>query len=516
LFGAILIPHSNEIAILSLKFRLSAVITSLAFILAAAAVARTAFAWNQQRKIPHEILATVPFAQETGNIALALSSGQGFSSPFRNNTGPTAWLVPVYPLLLAGIFRIFGPLSLPAFSAAVSLNIVFSATTCVPIFYIGRRLGGHAVASSAAWLWALLPTAIMMPFEWIWDTSLSALLAALVLWFTLYISDSRSVPEWCGYGALWGFSLMTNASLGALFLPWLNWSAYRLIRPRQSDPAAVEPNTSRSRPAWRLPALAAAIAILCCAPWTVRNYLQFHKLIPLRSNFSFEFWSGNNSIFDPHGGSPMARITQFGEVRQYTQLGETAYMADKWQRATLFIRSHPQLELQLFRDRLITTWLCTKTPIADFLSTDEWLVRVIILYNALLFFGSIAGIIVLYRRRSMFVFPLFAAPIFFPIVYYVTHVSLRLRHPLDPVLALLTAVSLVAFWQVLRTHFQTKSQKIPRRQKSGATPTTVRFSLLGRLIAYCAIATVTGLGTVLNLYYTAAIFHPIGQLLPRF
>jgi hypothetical protein len=453
-------PHFNEIAILRLKFRLLAVLTSLAFIVAAAAVARTTFAWTQQRKIPHEILATVPFAQETGNIALALSSGQGFSSPFRNNTGPTAWLVPVYPLLLAGIFRIFGPLNLGAFNAAVTLNILFSAATCVPIFYIGKRLGGRAVASAAAWLWALLPTAIMIPFEWIWDTSLAVLLSALLLWFTLYVAESRSVRAWCGYGALWGFALMTNASLGSLFLPWLGWSAYRRMRRGESPSGASEAEASqvhiatrvvvsRSKRAWQLPALAAAIAILCCAPWTVRNYLQFHKLIPLRSNFSFEFWSGNNSIFDPHGGSPMARITQFSEVRQYTQLGETAYMADKWRRATDFIRSHPQLELQLFRDRLTTTWFCTKTPLADFMSTDEWPVRIIFLYNGILFLGAVAGVIVLYRRRSIFAFPLAAAPLFFPIVYYITHVSLRLRHPLDPALALLTAVSLLAFCQFL-------------------------------------------------------------------
>jgi hypothetical protein len=453
LFDGILIPRSNEIAILPLRSKFIAVISSLAFVVAAAAIARTTFAWSQQRKIPHEVLATVPFAQETGSIALALYNAQGFSSPFRNNTGPTAWLVPVYPLLLAGIFRIFGPLTLSAFSAAVTLNILFSAAACVPIFYIGKRLGGPAVASVAAWLWALHPNAIMMPFEWIWDTSLSALLCALLLWFTLYLADSRTAREWSAYGALWGFSLLTSASLGALFLPWLGWLAYSQFRSR--GPASHSRSEFTSTRALRLPALAAAIAILCCAPWTVRNYLQFHKLIPLRSNFSFEFWSGNNSIFDPHGGSLMASITQYGEVRQYTQLGETAYMADKWQRATLFVRTHPQLELQLFRDRLITTWLCTKTPLADFLSTDEWPVRIIFLCNTVLFLGTIAGIVALDRIRNPLAFPLAVPPIFFPIVYYITHVSLRLRHPLDPVLALLTAVPLVAFWQTLRERFYT-------------------------------------------------------------
>src|SRR5258707_10207656 len=57
------------------------------------------------------------------------------------------------------------------------------------------------------------PSAIMIPFEWIWDTSLSALLAARMLWATLELADSDRVRDWCGYGLLCGFSLMTNPSL---------------------------------------------------------------------------------------------------------------------------------------------------------------------------------------------------------------------------------------------------------------------------------------------------------------
>ena len=97
--------NSLESLDLPLTSRLLVIVSSLAFILVVAFGARAGFAWSQQREIPHEVLATVPFAQETGSVALALSQGQGFSSPFRNNTGPTAWLVPAYPLLLSVIFR---------------------------------------------------------------------------------------------------------------------------------------------------------------------------------------------------------------------------------------------------------------------------------------------------------------------------------------------------------------------------------------------------------------------------
>jgi len=437
-----------------MKSRLTALASSLALILVVAFVARGAFAWDQERKIPREALAVVPFAQETGNIAYALAGGQGFSSPFRNNTGPTAWLAPVYPVILAGIFRVFGPLNISSLNAAIFLNIVFSTATCVPIFYVGRRVGGLAVGVFAAWLWALSPAAIMLPFEWIWDTSLSALLAAALLWATLCVADSARWRDWCFYGLLWGASLLTNVALGSLWLPWLVWAGYRRARRHRADrdggadekgPASGGGRCEEKAPGrWRLPAVAGMIAVLCCVPWTVRNYVQFHKLIPVRSSFNFELWSGNNNIFDPHTGNAMARITLYGEVRQYTQLGENGYMQDKWRKATLFIRTHPQLELKLLLGRIIATWLGTQHPLNDFVEADTWLSRVVFLVNALLLAGTLAGIVVLCLRRNPFLFPLAVAPIIFPVVYYITHTSLRYRHPLDPILILLTALSLTA------------------------------------------------------------------------
>ena len=35
------------------------------------------------------------------------SAGEGFSNPLFGKTGPTAWLAPVFPYLLAGIFKTF-------------------------------------------------------------------------------------------------------------------------------------------------------------------------------------------------------------------------------------------------------------------------------------------------------------------------------------------------------------------------------------------------------------------------
>jgi hypothetical protein len=184
--------------------RLRAALTSLLLITAVAMCLRLGYGWDYVQHRPHRALGVIPFLFEPGNIAASLVNGKGFSSPFRVETGPTAWLTPVYPLLLAGIFRLCRLYTFQSFAAAASLNILFSACTCVPIYYAGRRIGGTRVAVIAAWLWAVFPNAIKLPVEAMWDTSLAALLAACILWATLALDGSRRLTDWCAYGLLWG------------------------------------------------------------------------------------------------------------------------------------------------------------------------------------------------------------------------------------------------------------------------------------------------------------------------
>ena len=48
------------------------------------------------------------FGWEMGRIGRSLAEGQGFSNPFNETTGPTAWEPPLYPFLIAGVFKLFG------------------------------------------------------------------------------------------------------------------------------------------------------------------------------------------------------------------------------------------------------------------------------------------------------------------------------------------------------------------------------------------------------------------------
>jgi len=419
------------------KKALKTAITSLLLIVLVAMAARLGFAWDQIRKIPREVIGSAPFDHETGSIAYSLATGKGFSSPFRRETGPTAWLTPVYPLLVAGIFRVFGNFTANSFFAVVFLNALFSSAACIPLFFAGKRISGLGVASTAAWLWALYPNAVMMPFEWVWDTCLAALLGALLLWATLKLADSpQRTRDWCFYGLLWGFTLMTNPSLGLLLPFLLGWASYRGKRAAKLS-------------LWK-PALAASIAILCCVPWTVRNYIVFHKFVPLRSNFPLELYIGNNNNYATRQFVWPPKITKERELLRYFHMGETAFMEEEQRKATEFIRAHPKIAIELIGEKFVSFWTGVAEPVQVFKTTDSLLIRALIVCNTLAAVLALVGMICLFVKRSPYAIPAAAFPPVFPWLYYVTHPNLRYRHPIDPVILLLAAVAASAAWELLR------------------------------------------------------------------
>jgi 4-amino-4-deoxy-L-arabinose transferase-like glycosyltransferase len=428
--------------------------TSVVLIVLLAVVTRVAFAWHEAREIPAQALGIVPFQTETGHIAYSIASGEGYSSPFQRDTGPTAWLAPVYPYLLAGIFKLFGIYTIHSFFAALFLNIIFSAAVCVPIFYAGKRIVGLGVASAAAWLWAIFPNAVIIPFEWIWDTSLSALLVATLLWATLELAESRRLLDWFLYGLLWGLALLTNPAVALLLPIFLGWAAYRTR------------GHHRRANSFLRPLLAAAIAALCCVPWTIRNYMQFHKFVPLRSNFAFELYIGNNQNYDDQRRSRPGAITQEREILRYLHMGETAFMDEEKRKAFAFIEAHPRIEAWLIAQRFVDFWAGTATPLVAFRQADSFGLRFILLCNDLAPLFAFLGVIVLLATRNGYAVPVVSVPILFPLLYYVTHTSLRYRHPIDPVVLLLATIGVHGFWRWCARKLSPKSAKTAAAKSS--------------------------------------------------
>jgi 4-amino-4-deoxy-L-arabinose transferase-like glycosyltransferase len=411
-----------------MKIGFRAVAASLWLILAIALLLRVGYLWSYTYEHPRQAVSVVPFLFESGNIAHSLAVGNGFSSPFRVDTGPTAWLPPVYPLLLAGVFRTFGSYTFHSFIAAALLNISFATLTCVPIFFAGKRIGGLGVAAGAAWLWAVFPNAILIPVQSMWDASLSALLVAAIFCATLALAESSRVRDWCAYGLLWGITLMTNATLAALLPLLLGWVAYRSHKQR--------------RPWFGRLALSIGIVVLCCLPWTIRNYEIFHTFVPLRSGFGLQLWLGNNDDTKDIFRAELHPIYNADERARYIQMGETAYMQEKQQQGVEYMTAHPAREAHLIGNRIISVWSGgTPTPVKDLLNVPSLWFRFVLLFNVIAAMGALIGIVILFRRRSVYAFPAAVFPVVFPWAYYLTLVLPRYRTPIDPIVMLLAAIA---------------------------------------------------------------------------
>ena len=402
----------------------TSVATSLTLIILIALALRLGFFWDYQSQNPRQALSTIPFLFEPGNIAFSLAQGKGFASPFHVDTGPTAWMTPVYPLILAGIFRVFGAYTFHTFLAAVLMNILLSAATCVPIFYSGKRIGGIGLAAAAAWLWAIFPNSILLSFESLWDACLSALLAATILWATLALDESGRLREWCAYGVLWGLALMTNATLGSVLPFLLGWLIYRAWK--------------EGRLKLERPAIASAIIVLSCVPWTIRNYVVFHKVIPLRSILGLQLYVGNNPQAQYIWRGDFHPIHDAPERARYIQLGEIAYMQEKKDQAIDFIVHHPAREVQLAWHRFVALWAGgTPTPIWDFVERDSLWFRGVLLFNIFASVCALLGMIRLYRAGSRYWLPAGVFPVVYPVAYYITLALPRYRLPIDPIVLLL-------------------------------------------------------------------------------
>jgi hypothetical protein len=109
-----------------------------------------------------------------------------------------------------------------------------------------------------------------------------------------------------------------------------------------------------------------------------------------------------------------------------------------------YILTHPEREAELITGRFVMLWTGgTAHPLDDFLKSPSAWFRYTLAFNLALALSALAGVILLFRRRSTLLIPLSAGPLIFPLAYYLTLALPRYRHPIDPALCLLATVAIL-------------------------------------------------------------------------
>jgi 4-amino-4-deoxy-L-arabinose transferase-like glycosyltransferase len=381
---------------------------------------------------------TDPFVLEHwafGLVARALVTGHGFSSVFAPTGAPTAVLPPVYTFLLARIFKIFGIETRASVIAALSLNSVFSALTCIPVFLLAKEAFGERVAKWAGWGWAFSPYGIYYGADWAWSTCLLTLELTCLFLYAWRLENSSRSRDWMAFGALCGVAALTEpVSLSVLPLLGL-WTFYRLYRAH--------------RP-WKAPMLAAALAGLAVlAPWIGRNYAVFHRFIPVRSGLGLELYIGNNGYSTRWVNSDLHPNHSDAELAEYERVGEMAYMDHKLQQGKDYVRSHPAWFAWMTCRRIIYLWTGYWSFDRAYLKEEPLDPPNIFVDTTMTILGLLGLQRVLQRNSQWgsqrnsalgvrFVIVLF----FFPLAYYFTHPETYYFRPVDPLIVVLAAVAI--------------------------------------------------------------------------
>lgn len=381
--------------------------------------------WHMQPYFHH-----FAFGYEMGRIARALATGYGFADPFRGHTGPTAWVAPLFPWILAGVFKLFGVYTAKSAWVILAFDCVLNALMIFAVWEIAERCFNRHVAGWSAWIWALYPAAMQYAVKWAWEMTLTAFLFSFVLVLVLRMRrvgespNQEAVPstkQWALFAVLWALIALSDPTL-TLFLPpcgiWILMGAPR----GRVWPAQIARAT-----------LAAVIFAACVTPWMVRNALVFHHFVPFRANFGAELYLGNGPDAN---GLLMEYDHPFqdqAQLEMYTRMGELQYSKMRGTAAKRLIAAQPGRFANLSLRRFYFFWF--DVPHA---ANHKWIVD--LGRNLNYDFTSLAGLfglaLALWRRRPAAALFLWAF-ILLPLTYYFVSVSARFRHPLEPLIAIL-------------------------------------------------------------------------------
>jgi len=390
-----------------------------------------------------------------------LAAGHGFGpSLLSPSGGPTTFRAPLYPLFLAGVYR----LSANSIQAARCLQAVLGVATVVLIGLIGSRLWGRRVGWIAAGLAALFPPLIITGGALLSESiyvpvELGAFLVVLVA-----VGDGRRRWPWVAAGgALAGLGVLARPNGIALLIAL----AALLVARAGADRG-------------RVLVLVAGFAMVV-APWIVRDAMEFHRLVPITDIDGYNLAGVYNtqaasSAYPTHyQWRPPVAVPSLRPLFHDPSLDEVALGDRLRDRGLSWIGAHPTSVLAAifwdsWRMAELTGIRESSAVVAEagFGRGAAWLEMVSFWSLGLL---AVLGMV---TRRAREAWVVWVAPVSLWAVTVPFLGTSRLRAPLDPFVVLAAAIALVT----LVDRMQARRTSAP---PAGGLPPTSRAVGAGRL-----------------------------------
>jgi hypothetical protein len=210
-------------------------------------------------------------------VGVSLAAGRGWPRPAGR---PTALHPPAWPYVLGATYAVAGPGAHARWRAARVVNSLFGAAAVALIGLIAAAVWSPVVGLVSAGLAAVYPPAIALGATLYSEP----LFVALALGALLAVLRHRRAPQrrrWVLLaGVLTGLAVLSRAN-GVILLA----------------PFALAVGTRRSL---RAPAALVAVAVLTVAPWTVRNAVVLHAVVPVSTNLGKTLAGTYNPVAQRH------------------------------------------------------------------------------------------------------------------------------------------------------------------------------------------------------------------------
>ncbi len=368
---------------------------------------------------------------ELERTALSLAHTGVYGNPYAVPTGPTAHVSPGYTVVLAGLFYLFGDGTTGEIIKEFLASIV-SAVGCALIIPVASAFKlSRVVGLVSGLLFALLPLKPLVQIDGDWEAPYTAVFIALLCMsiVTQWRTRDLSLGHAASLGLLWGLALLFSSVLFPV-LPILLVAGVYVFR-----------NAGLTR--YLLTAsLELAVALLCLAPWALRNEIALGSPIATRSNLGIELRVSNNDEATPDQRVNYVRgvydhfhpLQNAGEALKVRQLGEVEYNRLAARDTKAWIAGHPERFAELTAGRFAYFWFYPDPSkikaLLGALSAVLGLVGLVFVWQHCWEAGLIASLMLLF----------YSAP------SYLVHVGARQRYPVDWLLTLLSVYAVSRMW----------------------------------------------------------------------
>jgi 4-amino-4-deoxy-L-arabinose transferase-like glycosyltransferase len=339
-----------------------------------------------------------------------------------------AWKAPGYPAFLSFMYLLTG--SGP--NRALLLQTVLLGPLVIFLAWLlAARLFDRATAGAAAAIAALYPN------MWQWETRLypEALALPLALVLLLLVLTRPPAPRRAALaGLVLGASLLVRPTSVFLFAGMaVAWIALAGLRRGAA-----------------LTGVAAAVAVLCVLPWTVRNHVVLHGFVPISLQDAAAYGTFNDQAANDHRW-PFAWRASVARDRDVfsraSGLSDTEFRSKLQARALDYIRAHPaSLAKAFFWNGLSRTWDVRRparsVAEAPFEARKRQVARIALYCWWVLLAGALAA---LWRLRSR-MRPLVLAALAWALaasIVFTAAAATRYRLTIEPLVVVLAASTFV-------------------------------------------------------------------------